>query len=102
MMHEKAMSIHAALGKMLPRVSAEDAETLRICRRNIAELAEQATELENRLTALEQLRQRGDAWADALAVTQPFRVAVNHSVVHGPHELADGDEVAIFPPVTGG
>lgn len=49
MMHEKAMSIHAALGKMLPRVSAEDAETLRICRRNIAELAEQATELENRL-----------------------------------------------------
>ena len=48
------------------------------------------------------LRQRGTAWADALAVEQPFRVAVNHSVVHGSHPLADGDEVAIFPPVTGG
>ena len=49
MMHEKAMSIHAALGEMLPRVSAEDAEKLRICRRNLAALADLAQQLETSL-----------------------------------------------------
>lgn len=29
-------------------------------------------------------------------------VAVNQEVVHGDHPLQDGDEVAFFPPVTGG
>lgn len=31
-----------------------------------------------------------------------LRVAVNHHLVGEAHPLADGDEVAFFPPVTGG
>lgn len=48
------------------------------------------------------LRQRGGAWALELAEGRNFRVAVNQQVVAGDAPLADGDEVAIFPPVTGG
>ncbi len=36
-------------------------------------------------------------------LTQPsLLVAVNHTLVKGAHPLQDGDEVAFFPPVTGG
>ena len=31
-----------------------------------------------------------------------FRVAVNHEFVDGTHALADGDELALIPPVAGG
>ena len=32
----------------------------------------------------------------------PVLVAVNHTMVDMTHTLHDGDEVALFPPVTGG
>ncbi len=48
------------------------------------------------------LRMRGGAFAVELAPERSWRVAVNHEVVDLDHVLADGDEVAIFPPVTGG
>ena len=32
----------------------------------------------------------------------PVRFAVNESYVGASHRLADGDEVAVFPPVSGG
>ncbi|HSV06564.1 MAG TPA: molybdopterin converting factor subunit 1 [Candidatus Binatus sp.] len=32
----------------------------------------------------------------------PIRFAVNETYVEGSHRLADGDEVAFFPPVSGG
>lgn len=48
------------------------------------------------------LRSRGEPWLSALAPGMNFRVAVNQSMVGLDHRLADGDEVAIFPPVTGG
>jgi molybdopterin synthase sulfur carrier subunit len=48
------------------------------------------------------LRQRDGAWATELAPGRAVRVAVNHEMVEGAHPVRDGDEVAFFPPVTGG
>jgi sulfur-carrier protein len=51
---------------------------------------------------LASLRERGGAFAEELAPTRAFRVAVNQDVVALVHPVKAGDEVAIFPPVTGG
>ena len=51
---------------------------------------------------LASLRERGGAFAEELAPTRAFRVAVNQEVVALDHPVNTGDEVAIFPPVTGG
>ena len=48
------------------------------------------------------LRQRGGAFVAELAAGRAFRVAVNQEVVALDHPVKAGDEVAIFPPVTGG
>ena len=48
------------------------------------------------------LKGRGDGFAEAFADDAVVRVAVNHEHVDTDHPLADGDEVAFFPPVTGG
>jgi len=48
------------------------------------------------------LRERGGAWASELAESRAVRVAVNHEMATGNVPLRDGDEVAFFPPVTGG
>lgn len=50
----------------------------------------------------ELLRKRGGAWASALAGERPLRMAVNHVMCDAATALADGAEVAFFPPVTGG
>jgi sulfur-carrier protein len=47
------------------------------------------------------LQQRGEPWRAALAERNLLR-AVNHEVVHTDVALAEGDEVAFYPPVTGG
>jgi molybdopterin synthase sulfur carrier subunit len=49
-----------------------------------------------------QLQARGGVWAEELAAGRAFRVAVNQDIVALDAALADNDEVAIFPPVTGG
>ncbi|TAG48134.1 MAG: molybdopterin converting factor subunit 1 [Betaproteobacteria bacterium] len=51
---------------------------------------------------LASLRSRGKVFADELAEGRAYRVAVNHTVVGLDHPVHAGDEVAIFPPVTGG
>ncbi len=48
------------------------------------------------------LRQRGNAWAVEMAAGNSVRAAVNQDVAHGDTRIGDGDEVAFFPPVTGG
>ena len=48
------------------------------------------------------LAARGGAWATELAPGRAVRVAVNHDLADASTAVAPGDEVAIFPPVTGG
>lgn len=48
------------------------------------------------------LQARGGAWADTLAQTKLLRTAVNQDMVPAATPIEAGDEVAFFPPVTGG
>ena len=48
------------------------------------------------------LAARGGTWASELAPGRAVRVAVNHELAQAETPIAPGDEVAIFPPVTGG
>ena len=48
------------------------------------------------------LSARGGAWATELAAGRAFRVAVNQQMATPATAVRDGDEIAIFPPVTGG
>jgi sulfur-carrier protein len=48
------------------------------------------------------LMARGGAWAAALAQGKALRVAVNHDMADAATPIKAGDEVAFFPPVTGG
>jgi len=45
---------------------------------------------------------RGGEWEHALAPGGAVRAAVNQAMAHADTPVADGDEVAFFPPVTGG
>lgn len=45
---------------------------------------------------------RGENWSEALAEERALRIAVNQEVASIDTLLRDGDEVAFFPPVTGG
>jgi molybdopterin synthase sulfur carrier subunit len=48
------------------------------------------------------LRQRGEPWDRELAAGRPVRVAVNQDMADPATPIRVGDEVAFFPPVTGG
>jgi molybdopterin synthase sulfur carrier subunit len=48
------------------------------------------------------LRERGGAWSEALAPGRALRMARNQHMAGDDAALADGDEIAFFPPVTGG
>jgi molybdopterin synthase sulfur carrier subunit len=48
------------------------------------------------------LRTRGGAWSDALGEDQTVMAAVNQTMARPDTPVNDGDEVAFFPPVTGG
>ena len=45
---------------------------------------------------------RGGAWAQELAPGSAVRAAVNQDMAAGDTPIAEGDEIAFFPPVTGG
>ena len=51
---------------------------------------------------LEWLSRRGGGYAEALRDLSVIRVAVNQDYVGRDHSIREGDEVALFPPVTGG
>jgi molybdopterin synthase sulfur carrier subunit len=48
------------------------------------------------------LVQRGGTWQDVLADKRLVRVAVNQDMAQAGSALKPGDEIAFFPPVTGG
>ena len=51
---------------------------------------------------LEWLRGRNPRYAEALRDLSVIRVAVNQDYVGLEHPVRAGDEIALFPPVTGG
>lgn len=69
-------------------------------------LAQEAIALQPNLASvgdlLDYLRARGPQWQAALGADQAVRVAVNQDLAQHQTPLKDGDEVALFPPVTGG
>jgi len=50
----------------------------------------------------EHLRARGGPWAEVFAPARNVRAAVNQDMVQPGAPVKAGDEVAFFPPVTGG
>ena len=48
------------------------------------------------------LRARGGAWETTFAPNRAVRAAVNQDMAQGNASIKAGDEVAFFPPVTGG
>ena len=55
------------------------------------------------VTALKNyLSLRGDNWANLFNGRQVVRAAINHALVDDLAAIKTGDEVAFFPPVTGG
>lgn len=48
------------------------------------------------------LRERSDGFAEALADGESVRFAVNQEIAELDQPITDQDEIAIFPPMTGG
>jgi molybdopterin synthase sulfur carrier subunit len=51
---------------------------------------------------VEELRRRGARWTEAFAPGRTWRVAVNQQMASLATPVKPGDEIAFFPPVTGG
>ena len=51
---------------------------------------------------VDKLRSRDSRWTEAFAPGKTWRVAVNQQMADLATPLKSGDEVAFFPPVTGG
>ena len=56
----------------------------------------------NVATLKQQLGRRGDSWQQALDNKQSVLVSVNQEMADDETPIKTGDEVAFFPPVTGG
>jgi len=72
--------------------------------RDALDCGEESVELNGAATLGElraQLAGRGERWT-ALATTRNLRMARNQRMAPADTAIADGDEIAFFPPVTGG
>lgn len=61
-----------------------------------------ATEFKTINCLLSKLAERGEMWNMALLNNANLQIAVNHNIANRETELKAGDEIAFFPPVTGG
>tara|TARA_E500000331_G_scaffold125571_1_gene123206 strand:- start:334 stop:585 length:252 start_codon:yes stop_codon:yes gene_type:complete len=75
-------SLREALGKSEVEVSAEEVDRI--------------SDVISRLS-----QAHGDTWRESLT-SENILVAINQNMVADDHPVTDGDEVAFFPPVTGG
>jgi len=70
------------------------------------QLGTSGEDLELSMTTVAGLRSllmaRGGAWQSALAQGRALRVAVNQEMAQPTTPVRPGDEIAFFPPVTGG
>lgn len=48
------------------------------------------------------LHQRGGVWAEAFDGESPVMMAINQEMAKSADSIEDGDEIGLFPPVTGG
>ena len=60
------------------------------------------TEVTTVASLIDWLKGRGDGYATAFEDSTSLRVAVNQEIAQLDAEITDGDEVAVFPPMTGG
>ncbi|MBL6946101.1 MAG: molybdopterin converting factor subunit 1 [Rhodospirillales bacterium] len=67
-----------------------------------AEDVQPPPDVTNLRSLVEWLKGRGDGYADALGDLKRVRAAVNQEAVSIDHAIGPDDEVAFFPPVTGG
>lgn len=67
-----------------------------------SENVELPADVANVAALTEWLRSRGEPWQSELAPDKRFRVAVNQALALPATAVKTGDEVALFPPVTGG
>ena len=51
---------------------------------------------------MELLRARGEPWDSALGGDTPVLIAINQEMTDIGASIANHDEIALFPPVTGG
>lgn len=74
--------------------------------RELVGTGQEVLELEQPTATVGQVRTallaRGGNWAEALAEGRALRMAHNQLMCDADTAVADGDEVAFFPPVTGG
>jgi molybdopterin synthase sulfur carrier subunit len=61
-----------------------------------------ATEFSTVENLINTLSERGEQWAGALLHNTNLQIAVNHDIASRDTPLSSGDEIAFFPPVTGG
>lgn len=74
--------------------------------RELTGVEDEVLEIPGHINTLGQLRDhlrgRGGAWSEALDAKRAIRGAVNQRMAQESDALRDGDEIAFFPPVTGG
>jgi sulfur-carrier protein len=66
------------------------------------EIVDPPAEVNTVAALVDWLRARGGGYEDALSNTRVVRAAVNQKFVSVDHAVNASDEVAFFPPVTGG
>jgi len=66
------------------------------------EQLEPPAEIKNMQQLRQWLAERGGVWAEQFGAEKRLMMAINQTMVRSDDEFSTNDEVAFFPPVTGG